>query len=87
MREHSYFKLFQFIEIILALYLHFNGMEFFDDYKQILLLFLSTLAEIWSEGGELDSDAQAYPSTEELQGSWLLLRFFLRAWKAVTFTR
>lgn len=39
-------------------------MEFFDDYKEILLLFLSTLAEIWSEGGELDSDAQAYPSRE-----------------------
>lgn len=56
-----------------------------DHYKQILLGFLSPLAETWSESGELGSDAHPYPGREERQGSRLLLRFFPQPWKAVTF--
>lgn len=74
MKENSYFKVFQFIGMMLALYLHFNG---------ILLAMtagfaIKSVAKPRDESRELGTGAQVHLSREELRGSRLLLRSFLQ---------
>lgn len=78
MKENSYFKVFQFIGMMLALYLHFNGILLAMTWTNTAGFAIKSVAKPRDESRELGTGAQVHLSREELRGSRLLLRSFLQ---------
>lgn len=87
MKENSYFKVFQFIGMMLALYLHFNGILLAMTWTNTAGFAIKSVVKPRDESRELGTGAQVHLSREELRGSRLLAPVFPPAWKPVTCTQ